>query len=161
MTLDTLRGSAAIHADHLAAGFPLVLMALDAVNIKMIAVQHEWRFVMIEIFSVPARRGMTLRTVFCRAALELTGVCVLRVVAFEALGGGFRELRRHLSNSATSRFGRLVALNAFHVQMGALDLEFGCRVLEGTHFFPLLGSVAGLTGQLGLVRIGVTCVAGS
>ena len=45
--------------------------------------------------------------------------------------------------------------------MGSFDPELGCGVVEGTHFLPSLGSVAGLTGHLGLVRIEVTRVAGS
>jgi hypothetical protein len=136
-------------------------MALDAANVTMHAVQHELCFVVIEIFPFPSRRDMTVRTIFLRPALELTGVSVLRVVASEALGGGIGELGRHLSHCAATRFGRLVALDAFHDLMGAVDPEPGYGVLERTRFFPLPGGVAGLTGDFGLVRIGVTCVAGS
>ena len=161
MTLDALCGSAPIYANHLAGGFPLVLMALGAGYVPMVPVQHERRFIVIERFPVPARRDMTLPTVFRRPALELTGVSVLGVVAIEALGGGLGELRRHLGRSAANRFGRLVALDAFHVEMGAVNLKLGFGVIEGADFFPLLGGVAALTGQFGLVWIGVTRVAGS
>jgi hypothetical protein len=159
VALDALRGSAPIHANRLASGFPLVLVALGAVDVAMHAVQHESCLVVIEVLPVPLHRDMTLQTIFLGPALELPGVSVFRVVASRALGWGFRELRRHLGHAAGIRSGRPVALDAFHVPMGPLDLEFPCGVFEWARFFPLLGGVAGLTGHFGLVRIGVTCVA--
>jgi len=114
----------------------------------------------IESNRLPAHRDVAGRAILrpCFAG-ELSAVPVFRSVAFAALfasvgkarrGGGWRwDARR-----------RRVAIDALHVLVRSLEPEPGHFVIERLHSSPLLGRVALLARQAGLVGILMACVAG-
>ena len=86
---------------------------------------------------------------------ELSCMRVL-MATLTLLGGRLEDnvLHRHF------QVGRLVALDALDLLMRSVNREFDGRVIERTQDFPRLRGVAFLAAHLGLVRIGVTGIAG-
>jgi hypothetical protein len=161
MTFGALRGSTPVDANLLARDFPLFFMTLRALHVAMYGVQHEFRPIVLEAFPVPMHRDVALGAILLWTVHELTAVRVPGGMTSGAFNGCSGEMRCRPGWSGCIRFRRPMALDAFHVQVNALDPECVSGMIERTHCLPLLGRVAGLTGQFRLVRIGVTCVARS
>lgn len=161
MALGALRGRVAIYADGFAGNFPPVLVALGAGHVAMHAAEHKPGSVVTEIVSFPPRHDVTGGTILHSGrAEELTVMRFLGAMAPEALRRCIREPRRSRRAFARGWIGRLVALNALHVLVSALDPEARRRVVERSRRLPLFGRVAGLAREPGLVRVGVTRAAG-
>lgn len=115
---------------------------------------------MVESNRLPAHRDVAGRAIFhpCLAG-ELSAVHVFRSVAFAAFFTSRGKARRG-GHGCRCDGRRRVAIDALHVLVRTLEREPGLFVLERLHFSPLLGRVALLARQGGLVRILMACVAG-